>query len=143
MERVDYESILIQDILNSYGRDELDINPWYQRRAVWTVPQKSYLINTVNEKKPVPSLYIRHKIDLESEKSIKEVVDGQQRIRCILEYHNGEFVSRHPGHPKPVKYEQLTKPERISFLQTALSVGYLVGASDKDVIEIFARINTV
>jgi len=42
-----------------------------------------------------------------------------------------------------VKYEELTKAERIGFLQTALSVGYLVGADDGDVIEIFARINTV
>src|SRR5690606_21184063 len=37
----------------------------------------------------------------------------------------------------------LTRTERIAFLQTALSVGYLVGATDIDVIEIFARINTV
>lgn len=143
MERVDYESLLIQDILNSHERKELDISPWYQRRAVWTPPQKAYLINTVHEKKPVPSIYIRHKIDLESEKSLKEVVDGQQRIRCVLEYRQGDFAARHPAHDRPVKYEQLTKNERIAFLQTALSVGYLVGASDRDVIEIFARINTV
>jgi len=143
MERVDYESLIIQEILNSHDRKELDIAPWYQRRAVWTSPQKAYLINTVHEKKPVPSIYIRHKIDLETERSIKEVVDGQQRIRCVLEYKTGGFAARHPRHSMPVKYEQLSKAERIVFLQTALSVGYLVGASDKDVIEIFARINTV
>ena len=143
MERVDYESLIVQEILNSHERTELDINPWYQRRAVWTTPQKSYLINTIHEKKPVPSIYIRHKIDLESERSIKEVVDGQQRIRCILEYHDGGFAARHPAHTKPVRYDQLSKTERIGFLQTAVSVGYLVGASDGDVIEIFARINTV
>ncbi len=143
MERVDYESLIIQDILATHERRELDINPWYQRRAVWTKPQKAYLINTVFERKPVPSIYVRHAIDLDSEKSVKEVVDGQQRIRCVLEYRAGKFAARHPEHPRPVKYDQLTKPQRMSFLQTALSVGYLVGASDKDVIEIFARINTV
>ena len=143
MERVDYESLIIQDIVNSHERQELDISPWYQRRAVWTSPQKAYLINTIHEKKPGPSIYIRHKIDLDTEKSLKEVVDGQQRIRCILEYRIGDFAARHPGHEKSIKYDQLTKNERITFLQTALSVGYLVGASDADVIEIFARINTV
>jgi hypothetical protein len=143
MERVDYESLIVQEILNAHDREELDINPWYQRRAVWTRPQKGYLINTIHEKKPVPSIYIRHRIDLESEKSLKEVVDGQQRIRCILEYRNGEFAARHPDHAKPVKYDQLTKTERVGFLQTAVSVGYLIGASDSDVIEIFARINSV
>src|SRR5690606_20308066 len=122
---------------------ELNINPWYQRRAVWTGPQKSYLINTIHERKPVPTMYIRHAIDLESERSIREVVDGQQRIRCLLEYHKGDFAARHPDHPRPVRYDQLTKAQRVVFLQTALSACYLVGASDQDVIEIFARINTV
>lgn len=143
MERVDYESLIIQELVSSYEREELDIIPWYQRRAVWSRPQKSYLINTIHEKKPVPSIYIRHMIDLETERSIKEVVDGQQRIRCILEYRNNEFAARHPHHNRLVKYNQLTKQERLTFLQTALSVGYLVGATDSDVIEIFARINTV
>lgn len=143
MDRVDYESLMIQELVNSYEREELDINPWYQRRAVWTRPQKSYLINTIHEKKPIPSIYIRHQIDLESERSIKEVVDGQQRIRCVLDYRAGDLAARHPHHRRPVTYDQLTKPERMTFLQTALSVGYLVGASDQDVIEIFARINTV
>jgi len=143
MERVDYESVIVQEILNSYDRLELNLTPWYQRRAVWTPPQKGYLINSIHEKKPVPSLYIRHQIDLQTEKSIKEVVDGQQRIRCVLEYRKNEFAARHPEHARPVRYDQLTKSQRIAFLQTALSVGYLVGASDGDVIEIFARINTV
>ena len=96
MERVDYESLIVQEILSAHERDELDINPWYQRRAVWTRPQKGYLINSIHEKKPVPSIYIRHRIDLESEKSLKEVVDGQQRIRCILEYRNGELQQDTP-----------------------------------------------
>lgn len=143
MERVDYESLLVQDILNSHERNELDISPWYQRRAVWTRPQKAFLINTIHERKPVPTIYIRHRIDFDSERSIKEVVDGQQRIRCILEYRDGVFAARHPNHDKAVKFGQLTKSERIAFLQTAMSAGFLIDSTDGEVIEIFARINTV
>ncbi len=143
MDRVDYESVVIQDLLNFYSREELNISPWYQRRAVWTRPQKAYLINTVLENKPVPSIYIRHTIDLEREKSIKEVVDGQQRVRCLIEYRKDEFTAPHPNHKKPVRYSDLDKSERTRFLLTALSVGYLVNATDEDVIEIFARINSV
>jgi len=143
MDRVDYESVVIQDLLNFHERDELNIRPWYQRRSVWRPPQKSYLINTVHEKKPVPSVYIRHTIDLEREKSIKEVVDGQQRIRCLIEYRNDEFAAPHPDHKRPVKFSQLTTAQRKRFLLTSLSVGYLIGAEDTDIIEIFARINSV
>jgi hypothetical protein len=140
---VDYESVVIQDLLTFYNRDELNVAPWYQRRAVWNNSQKGYLINTIHEQKPVPSIYIRHTVDLESEKSVKEVVDGQQRVRCILEYRQDGFTASHPKYERPVKYSQLNNVERRNFLLTALSVGYLVNASDEDVIEIFARINSV
>lgn len=143
MDRVDYESVVVQDLLTFYNRQELNITPWYQRRAVWNEPQKAYLINTIHEQKPVPSIYIRHTVDLEQEKSLKEVVDGQQRVRCILEYREDKFSALHPSRQRAVKYSELSKTEKSHFLLTALSVGYLVNASDKDVIEIFARINSV
>lgn len=143
MERVDYESVVIQDLLNFYLRGELNIRPWYQRRSVWKRTQKAYLINTIHEGKPVPSIYVRHTIDLESEKSIKEVVDGQQRIRCLIEYKDDEFAASHPAHRRPVLFSELEASQRRQFLLTSISVGYLVGAEDRDVIEIFARINSV
>ena len=143
MERVDYESIMLQDLLGYYDRNELDIAPWYQRRSVWSRSQKAYLINTIHENKPVPSVYIRHTVDLESEKTIREVVDGQQRIRCVIEYRDDQFPAAHPAHKDPVHYSQLNPRERVHFLQSALSVGYLIGASDPDVIEIFGRINSI
>jgi hypothetical protein len=143
MDRVDYESLIIQDLLNFHRDKSLNISPWYQRRSVWSEPQKAYLINTIFEQKPVPSLYVRHQIDVDAEKSIKEVVDGQQRIRSILSYRDSEFAARHPEHKKKVKYSELTKVQRESFAATKLSVGYLIGAQDQDVIEIFGRINSI
>ena len=143
MERVDYESLVIQDLLNFHKDGSLNISPWYQRRSVWSDPQKAYLVNTIFEKKPVPSVYIRHQIDVDLEKSIKEVVDGQQRIRSIISYRDDEFAARHPDHRGKVKYSELSRPQKETFLATALSVGYLIGAQDQDVIEIFGRINSI
>lgn len=143
MERVDYEKVVIKEMLNSYDSKELNIRPWYQRRSVWTRPQKAYLINSLFEQKPVPSLYIRHFLDIETEKSMKEVVDGQQRIRAIIEYRDGEFRARHPNHKNRVKYSDLPGTERKDFLMTSISVGYLIGADDSDVIDIFGRLNSV
>ncbi|WP_339630339.1 DUF262 domain-containing protein [uncultured Sneathiella sp.] len=143
MDRVDYQSFIIQDLINDYNDQKLDLNPWYQRRSVWTQPQKAYLINTLFERKPIPAVYIRHTIDLEKEKSIKEVVDGQQRIRSILEFRNDKFSSR--TEPTGVRkiFSRLNGKEREKFLLTPLPVGYLLGATDEDVIDIFARINSV
>lgn len=143
MDRVDYESFVIQDIFNFFKNDELKLDPWYQRRSVWTPAQKSYLINTLFVKKPIPTVYLRHYLDIEKEKSIKEVVDGQQRLRAIIGYLADDFPARHPSHPKPVKYSELTPKEKADLRMTKLSTGVLVNSSESDVIEIFGRLNSV
>ena len=104
MERVDYESMVIQDLLNAHDREELNVSPWYQRRAVWSNAHKSYLVNSIFETMPVPTIYVRHTIDLEREKTVKEVVDGQQRCRSIIEYKENGFTARHPEHSPRVYY---------------------------------------
>jgi hypothetical protein len=144
MERVDYESLLISELLQDRKSEALEVAPWYQRRSVWKNPQKAYLINTIFEGKPIPSIYVRHVIDLDDEKSVKEIVDGQQRVRSVLEYRDGLFAAKHPEHDnKYIKYADLSKAQRQRFLSSKLSVGYLIGADDSDVIEIFGRINSI
>jgi uncharacterized protein with ParB-like and HNH nuclease domain len=85
------------------------------------------LINTIHEQKPIPSIYIRHSIDVTSGKSVREVVDGQQRFAAVLDYVNDKFAARHPKHPKPVKFSALSRSEKHQFLTTSLSIGYLLG----------------
>lgn len=143
MDRVDYRTLIIQDLKNRHASQELDLNPWYQRREVWKNPQKAYLINTFFVKKPVPTIYFRHSIDVDKGKSLMEVVDGQQRCKAVLSYLNDEFAARHPNYPRAVKYSSLTSAEKKAFVQTPLAIGELLGASDEDVVDIFARINSV
>jgi hypothetical protein len=143
MDRVDYQPIIVQDLINWDKNGELNLSPWYQRRSVWTNAQKGYLINTLFEQKPVPTIYFRHTVDLAKDKSIREVVDGQQRIRTILEYINGDYTAHHAAHQKRIKYSELTDTQKRVFRETKLSGGFLLGASDADVIEIFGRLNSV
>jgi hypothetical protein len=143
MDRVEYQTIVIQDLINLQNSGELDLAPWYQRRSVWNSTQKSYLINTLLEQKPIPAIYVRHSLDLEKAKSIKEVVDGQQRCRSIIGYYKDDFSVTHPNHDAKSKFSSLSSQERQKFLLTAIPVGYLLGATDADVIDIFGRINSI
>jgi hypothetical protein len=143
MDRVEYQSMIVQDLINLKKANELDLSPWYQRRSVWSTPQKSYLINTLLEQKPVPAIYVRHSLNLENTKSIKEIVDGQQRTRAILSYYDNEFSAKHPSYEGKVKFSQLERAEQQKFLLTSVSIGYLLGATDSDVIDIFGRINSI
>ncbi len=143
MNRVEYEKQVIQDIINDNDRGELKVDPWYQRRSVWSTTQQAYLINSIFEKMPIPTIYIRHYLDIEKEKSIKEIVDGQQRIRAILDYVDNVYAAKHPNHKRRVKYSELTKSEKEDFRMTPISIGYLISADLSDVIEIFGRLNSV
>lgn len=143
MERVDYESMLVQDLLNAHDRGELNVSPWYQRRNVWTPPHKAYLINSIFYMMPVPTIYLRHTLDLDREITIKEVVDGQQRCRSIIEFKDNKFTARHPDHNGRVYYKDLSNSQRHQFLMAKLPVAQLIGADDADVIEIFGRLNAV
>lgn len=135
--------MLVQDLLSAHSRGELNVSPWYQRRSVWTTPHKAYLINSIFSRMPVPTLYLRHSLDLESERTIKEVVDGQQRCRSIIEFRENKYTARHPDHARRVLYGDLTPPQREQFLMAKIPTAQLIGADDSDVIEIFGRLNAV
>ena len=127
MERVDYESMVIQELLNAHDRDELNISPWYQRRAVWSNAHKAYLVNSIFVTMPVPTIYVTHALDLEKETTVKEVVDGQQRCRSIINYRENEFRARHPDH---ANRRLLPRSHRRSatILMSKLPVAYLIGS---------------
>ncbi len=143
MERVDYQSVVIQDLYNIERSGDLNLRPWYQRRPVWTPAQRAYLINTIASNMPVPSIYIRHHLDIDAGKTIKEVVDGQQRLRSIFSFLDDEFVAKIPGYSRRMRFSKLEKSDQARIRMTSLSVGYLIGATDSDVIDIFGRINWI
>ena len=69
--------------INNNG--QLDMSPSYQRNAVWTNRQKSYLIDTILNGYPIPEIYIQEDID-EAGHAMFIIVDGQQRLRAVLDF---------------------------------------------------------
>ena len=67
-----------------YLEGNLEIRPPYQRRPVWSVRQKSNLIESILLKLPVPEIYIHTETSADG-KTTYAVVDGQQRVRSILQ----------------------------------------------------------
>ena len=74
----------------AFTSDELELSAPYQRNPVWTPLQKAYLLDTILLGLPIPELYMQ---DWGDEKGAEKyvVVDGQQRIRAVLEFLNGDF----------------------------------------------------
>lgn len=144
MKNFDSRTYSINDFLEWEERKQLEISPKFQRRSVWSPQAKSYLIDTILKDKPLPKIFMRTTTDPKTKKTVREIVDGQQRMRTILSFvkdgfriskiHNEEYGGK--------VYSELPEDVQTEFLKYELSVDLLLDLSDRDVLDIFARLNT-
>lgn len=66
-------------------RNELILNPDFQRNEVWKVRQDSELVESILMGIPIPLIYL-----FEDKTGKKQVVDGRQRINAILNFLEGK-----------------------------------------------------
>src|SRR5438067_2182870 len=76
----------VSDFLGWQRDGSLVLSPSFQRRPVWKPAAKSYFLDTVLRGLPAPVILVRERIELASQKTIREVVDGQQRLRTLFGY---------------------------------------------------------
>jgi hypothetical protein len=70
-------------------KKRIDTQPDYQRPTVWSLSQKQLLVDTILRGYDVPKIYWRQ---TGKNPDTYEVVDGQQRIRAIWEFHDGGYA---------------------------------------------------
>lgn len=142
MKQFDARSYSIADFLEWDGGQLLDLSPKFQRRSVWTRQAKSFLIDTILRGKPMPKVLLTQ--DLVGKKNVRTVVDGQQRIRTILEYVSGGFtvLNAHNREHAGKIFSELDEESQGSILQYEVGVDLLYNVSLPDMLDIFARINT-
>jgi len=144
MKNFDSRAYSINDFVEWDDRGLLEISPKFQRRSVWSPQAKSYLIDTILKDKPLPKLFIRATTDPKTKRTTREIVDGQQRIRTILSFIKDGFrISKiHNEEYGGMLYSELPEEIQGDFLKYELSVDLLLDLQDRDVLDIFARLNT-
>jgi hypothetical protein len=134
----------INDFLQWKDRDEIILQPKFQRRDVWSDKARSYFMDTVIRDKPTNKIFIREIINPKTRRTIREVVDGQQRLKTIFSYLTDGFkISRIHNQEYGGKfYSELPEDIQRQLLHYELAVDLLLDASDEDVLDVFARLNT-
>ena len=142
MKNFDTRTYNVSDFLEWHNRDQLVLSADFQRRSVWSQKAKSYLVDTIIRGKPIPKLLITQ--DIKDRRNLRIVVDGQQRLRAILEYCGGDFpISRAHNRELAGKYfEQLSDDLRSEFIKYEIGVDLLYDMPYNDILDIFARLNT-
>jgi hypothetical protein len=134
----------ILEFVGWYQREELILSPKYQRNAVWNLNAKSYLIDTILNGLPIPPVFIRQKVDINLQKTIKEVLDGQQRLRAIFEFYNNEFkiLPSQSEEYGGLNYSSLPGELKEQFSSYELSVEIIKINDEATIYDMFARLNS-
>ena len=72
-------------LIDLYRNDQIDLDPPYQRRSVWTRSDKQYFLDTIFRNYPSPPIFL-HKTIADDGKATYHVVDGKQRTQTILDF---------------------------------------------------------
>src|SRR5438067_4047420 len=147
MKNFDSRTYSINDFLEWNVNNQLELNPKFQRRNVWSDRARSFLMDTIVRGKPIPKVFIRQKINATTKASIREVVDGQQRLRTILSYLNDGFTisKRHNPTYGGRYFSQLFDVDdqiQTNILNYEVSVDLLVNMPDSEVLDVFSRLNS-
>ncbi len=68
-------------------KGQLNLDPPYQRRSVWTRTDQQFFLDTIFRNFPSPAIFL-HKTREDDGRPIYHVVDGKQRTQAILEFIN-------------------------------------------------------
>jgi hypothetical protein len=140
-------TINVQDYCAMHERSEVSVNKNYQRSdKVWPRPAQTFLIETILLGFPIPKLFLHQKTDVRAQSSLKDVVDGQQRTRAIVDYYHDEYrlgrslteVTEANGKT----YSELPELLKARFLNYGLDFDVFVEASEEEVREVFRRMNS-
>ena len=146
----------VSDFVSWARTQTLILSPSFQRRSVWPVGAKSYLLDTIVRGLPIPIIFLREqKTDLESFVPKREVVDGQQRIRTLIAFiaptllkdfdpNRDDFTIKlsHNKNLAGQPFKKLPVEVRQTILDYQFSVHILPSSvDDREVLQIFARMN--
>ncbi|MBO6790599.1 MAG: DUF262 domain-containing protein [Dinoroseobacter sp.] len=76
----------VEGLVKRMDRGDIFV-PGFQRGLVWSGPEKSRFIESLVLGLPVPTLFLAR----DAESSKLNIVDGQQRLKTLQSYLNGEF----------------------------------------------------
>lgn len=141
--KVNSTSFTVAEYCQQMTERAIAVNRNYQRSsAIWPAAARSFLIDSMLSGFPIPKLSLFQKTDLKSRKTIKEIVDGQQRSQAIHDFFDDKLRISTKGRFQGLNYSKLDAEQQQAFLSYQLSVDVFVDATEADIRELFRRVNS-
>ncbi len=131
----------IADVRTWRNTGTLEIQPAFQRRAIWPEAAKIMLIDSILKEIPLPKIFVGTSIDAGN--TLRVIVDGQQRITAILEFIDNKFKLGSPyiGEYKGLYFNDLSDEVKDAFLLYPLDFNEFQNWSDEDLRDVYKRVN--
>ena len=139
-------TLTTQDItwfLDLKDKEQLNLDPPYQRRSVWSPRDKSFFIDTILNNYPAPPVFL-HKTLNDDGRATYHVVDGKQRLQTIIEFtENRVRIPDDFGdvNLRKKRWGDLERGTKQCFWNYVLIVEMLPNISDSEIRDIFERMN--
>lgn len=142
VDKAEITSYSVIDLLSWQESGALRVSPKFQRRGVWRTAAKGHLIDSILLGYSIPPIHIRLADDAGG-RIIREVIDGQQRVRAVFDFIAGKFriprsVSREWGGKG---FDELDNPAREALRLFSFVVYQYKRLNDADVLDMFSRLN--
>jgi hypothetical protein len=132
--------------LDVYHEGQLDLDPPYQRRSVWTLKDRRFFLDSIFGNYPCPAVFLQKDLDLEAGKMFYRVIDGKQRIESIILFANNSIAIDQAYGDQRLAGKKWKAIEgegdlRERFLNYALTVEYIESNEKHFINEVFDRLN--
>ncbi len=126
-------------------RQHINLNPMWQRGEAWTRPKQVLLVDSILRGMDIPKLYFREK---RGQGAGVDVVDGQQRLRAIWSYLDGDFALTHQLPLEPIEgvvvanlhFDDLPATLKRRLRNFQASIASITQAATSDITLLFARL---
>jgi uncharacterized protein with ParB-like and HNH nuclease domain len=139
----------VNDLFLIFRHNQLNLDPGFQRRSVWSLGDRRRLIQSILSNYPVPSIFLYQRNS--RGKTIYDVLDGKQRLETLLMFaRQGRFkrdafdirLDLGNGH-NPYDWKDLSKdPEIRAAFETYRIPVVEVRGDLSSMVDLFVRINS-
>lgn len=147
----------VAEIIDEHKNWQLKPNHEYQRGEAWSIHQKQMLIDSLLRGFHLPVFYFhvkqeRGKFGINTR---SEIIDGQQRVKAIVGFRQGDFPlldpnakdSRFPLHLRSVpcewaglSFDRLPEDLKVHFLECEVSVAEITETGTNEARDLFVRL---
>lgn len=129
--------------LDLYRNSQLDLEPPYQRKSVWSSKDRKFFLDTIFRNYPAPPIFIHRTVNDQGYTKY-HVVDGKQRLETILSFFESK-ISIAPDfgdvNLNGKKFKDLTPEYKRRFWDYTLVVDFIDSIDGNNIEEVFDRVN--